>query len=399
MGQTKSVQTKVQGDATSDSMRIIKMKVLNNDLYNAKLGNDLELLNKFAQVLSSEERLLDTYLTREWMKTVQLYEAVEDGVKEKKRLFSLASESAASTQDQFNILSREEEELSLDELTNSKNTNFNMNENTIKIKLVVTELAQTRMMRGIRRLVSPVMSTFDLSSELDAALIIGPWYVEYNKSNLCVPRKCISGCALFATDLETFETQQDIDRVIKTLAKVIVDWNINKTYKSTGGDKKKEGNCQDFVDDILCQLGVKKDFKGPVKEFMTSLRQKGTCEMIFKVDEEFSTKFNIPQKTKFKSHVQLDQFTKKILEIEPHFEMKYKDYWFLLKSYDRAFWLKHYKFPSDDRFKAITEEFSDDELCNEEITQEEKEMESECDCPFQDPKRTMSVRMMGDVAL
>jgi hypothetical protein len=41
-----------------------------------------------------------------------------------------------------------------------------MNENTVKIKLVVTELAQTGLMRGFRRLASPVMSAFDLSGDL-----------------------------------------------------------------------------------------------------------------------------------------------------------------------------------------------------------------------------------------
>jgi hypothetical protein len=36
----------------------------------------------------------------------------------------------------------------------------------VKIKLVITEVAQNVLVKGVRRLVSPIMSKFDLSPEL-----------------------------------------------------------------------------------------------------------------------------------------------------------------------------------------------------------------------------------------
>jgi hypothetical protein len=196
--------------------------------------------------------------------------------------------------------------------------------------------------------------------------------------------------------LEAFETQHDIDRITKTLADVIVDWNCNKMYKSTGGDKQKEGNCQDFVDDILERLNIKKKTDGPVGEFLNTLRKKGTCEMVYKMNSDFCKQFETTPKIKFKSHEQLDLFTKKLLLVDPQFRDHHAESWYLLKSYDRAFWLKHYKFPTDARFKPAPDEVSDDELCEGERTEKESDG---YDCPFQDPKRTFSIRVMRDINL
>jgi hypothetical protein len=151
-----------------------------------------------------------------------------------------------------------------------------------------------------------------------------------------VPRRCVSGCALFAADLEAFDTKHDINRITQILAQVVTDWNCNKMYKAVVSDKRKEGNCQDFVDDLLDKLHVKKQFTGPVGEFFNTLRKKGTCDMVFKMDESFCQKFETEPKVKFTSHEQLDLFMKKLVDKDPVFQLNHVESWYLLKSYDRA---------------------------------------------------------------
>ena len=47
------------------------------------------------------------------------------------------------------------------------------------------------------------------------------------------------------------------------------------------------------------------------------------------------------QKKEFKSHKELDEFVAKLIQEEPMFEENYPHEWGLLKSFDRAFWLRH----------------------------------------------------------
>lgn len=87
-----------------------------------------------------------------------------------------------------------------------------------------------------------------------------------------------------------------------------MDWNTRMGYKDHGGDKQKEGNCQDFVQDVLHRLNIKPNFGGPMAEFLKTLREKGTADLFFPMDAEFREKFNISQKKMvFDTHEQLDQ--------------------------------------------------------------------------------------------
>jgi hypothetical protein len=86
-------------------------------------------------------------------------------------------------------------------------------------------------------------------------------------------------------------------------------------YKDNGGDKQKEGNCQDFVEDVLKRLGMKHDFTGPLGDFLKKLREKGTSEMEFSMTTQFREKFGITEKKeKFTTHAQLDRFVEALLE-------------------------------------------------------------------------------------
>lgn len=120
--------------------------------------------------------------------------------------------------------------------------------------------------------------------------------------------------------------------------------------------------------------------------FLKKIREEGKCEMEFEMDFEFRQKFNIKEKkVKFNTHLELDKFVMDLMKIDLELELKYKHEWALLKrfllifihlfcSFDRAFWLRHYKFPTNDKWTPYKED--------------------ECKCPFGDPSETYSIRFV-----
>lgn len=162
------------------------------------------------------------------------------------------------------------------------------------------------------------------------------------------------------------------------MAKVICTWNSTKLYKDQPPKSKDEGNCQDFVNDILLGIGIKIDFQGPLGSFMKKLKDEGKCKISFEMDTNFREKFGVKEKAvEFKTHQELDNFVIKLLKVDNQFDKNYPDHWKLLKSFDRAFWLRFFKFPNDSKYTPCTSQSEDDEAI--------------CDCPFKNPKETRSM--------
>jgi len=110
---------------------------------------------------------------------------------------------------------------------------------TVKVKLVIAEICKSNTQKAIRKMLSPILTTLDTNQQFGmfhSALIVGPWYLEWNNSSLCIPRRCYSSAAILAADLEIKGTKKfPINEVIDKLSKIIVDWNVNKVY-----NKKKK---------------------------------------------------------------------------------------------------------------------------------------------------------------
>jgi len=109
-------------------------------------------------------------------------------------------------------------------------------------------------------------------------------------------------------------------------------------------------------------------FEGPLGEYLNNLREKGQCEIVYPISDEIREKLKIKDKSKtFKSHEELDDFVSLIVKEEPEFQEKFSSDWLLLKSFDRAFWLRHFKH-------------------SEALQYMPKE------CPFKDPTQTTSFK-------
>ncbi len=94
--------------------------------------------------------------------------------------------------------------------------------------------------------------------------------------------------------------------------------------------------------------------------------------MNFTPSQQFVKAFELPQSSYvFETHKQLDEFVAMLKSKNETFKVMYPNEVTLLKSFDRAFWLRHYSNPDESKFHAHVE---GSKLC----------------CPFDDPKKTAS---------
>lgn len=143
---------------------------------------------------------------------------------------------------------------------------------------------------------------------------------------------------------------------------------------------------------VLDKLELKPVFTGALGNFFSDMKNKGTCEMVFRPDKSFLEQFNLPQpKYNFTTHRELDQFVADLKKINSTFQLDYPSEWGLLKSFDRAFWLRHIRFPEDEQWMPLmaTKKIEIDNGPDKGKTVEER---SVCDCGFQDPRITHSFR-------
>jgi hypothetical protein len=105
-----------------------------------------------------------------------------------------------------------------------------------------------------------------------------------------------------------------------------------------------------------------------------------TLELSFETkDKKFLSKFKLKSKHHFDSHKELDLFVNDLLAIDSQFKLNHPGEFELLKSFDRAFWLRHY---NDTKLKQHKPHY---------VQSEEDEDEFELDCPFGDPQETYSI--------
>jgi len=278
-------------------------------------------------------------------------EKINASVNQEKKggVFSSTSESSSSRQDEddFKV---EDIDFQVEDVEKESQQAHMKIAQSVKIKLVIAEICKGDTQKAIRKMLSPVLTKFDHQQQFGmfhSALVVGPWYLEWNNSSLCIPRKCYSSAAMLAADLEFGGVQLDLDETIKKISKVIIHWNVTKHYNQS------ENNCQQFVDDVCVELGLNlgKLLHGPLGEYLKELRAKGKSDISFPISDEMRENLEIKEKSKkFATHEELDSFVAGCVEKDPQFEENYKEHMLLLKSFDRAFWLRHFKHPEDKTF-------------------------------------------------
>eukprot|EP00818_Percolomonas_sp_WS_P001066 CAMPEP_0117450468 /NCGR_PEP_ID=MMETSP0759-20121206/8483_1 /TAXON_ID=63605 /ORGANISM="Percolomonas cosmopolitus, Strain WS" /LENGTH=562 /DNA_ID=CAMNT_0005242989 /DNA_START=300 /DNA_END=1988 /DNA_ORIENTATION=+ len=266
------------------------------------------------------------------------------------------------------------------ELDHENNPHYNLAKKRLKIKLVIVDHIHHNTERFFRHALSPVMEKFRLAPTFGifhSAIIVGPFYLEFNDSGLCIPRKCCSNAAVIAADMSAEFSGPSISVALDRISKIICYWNANLTYSS------KKNNCQTFVEELCKGLGIdvgkQTENSTGLGQFFSELRAYGKCDLKFVVSDELMEKCgdwiredkNVNGRSiKFKTHEQLDQFVDRVNQNTNYMYFQFspqgKDDWVLLKSFDRAFWLRHFKDANHEQFKP-------------------------CICPFGDPRISGSI--------
>ncbi|EFC42625.1 predicted protein [Naegleria gruberi] len=252
----------------------------------------------------------------------------------------------------------------------------------LKIKLVITEMDTEVFHRICRRFANTFSTTVRNSrwGMFHTALIIGPWYLEWNDSSLSTVRKKSSSKAVFAVDIAKIEGQREVNEVIDSVAQLCTVWNGYKLYENDSC------NCQHFVIDMLEYLGLGDSFENvlerfpPLKEYINKLKKRGVCDMAYYVDDRIAKAIKESTQTSralkelvknkkvtFASHKLLDEFVSFIMQNFPLFITNRQQEYELLKAFDRAFWLR-----------SQSSQTEDDETVQPMVDMHTQE----CKCPF-----------------
>jgi hypothetical protein len=101
------------------------------------------------------------------------------------------------------------------------------------------------------------------------------------------------------------------------------------------------------VDELCTALGIKLNFQGALSDFLKNLRYSGQCELNYVPRPDMMKKLGREEgPVQFKTHRELDDFVNAITTHFPtYFDLDDNgvDDWKLLKSFDRAFWLRKFK--------------------------------------------------------
>jgi len=272
----------------------------------------------------------------------------------------------------------------------------NNNKESLRIKFIISEISNNPFEKELKRIISPITNRLNDSSEFGffhVALGIGPWKIEFNNNSLCIPRTLSGSAAMICADLETIATIDELDYVRDRLADVIVKWNTSMHYCKKAVENG--GNCQNFIDDVLHHLGLAYKLQQVppcLRTYLIRLRQGGYGEMEMEPDYDFAKTFKIQFKRYvFRSHQELDEFVNHLTAVEPDFQWRYKYEYYMLKAFDRAFWLKHLAMPQIKNYQPLLlleSSTSTTDVDNKEATNNvKKSINLNHCCAFGDPRR------------
>jgi hypothetical protein len=182
------------------------------------------------------------------------------------------------------------------------------------------------------------------------ALIIGDTILEWNQSNLCIPKSCVGSGILMVFDVGTLPTSGAPISRLNQLCATIVEYNVNQAYS------KKHQNSQHFVDACLKDLEINNTLPYIVQGHITQVLMNGTIERQELLPdterenfvEEFVSAAEAGQGIlRFASHKELVHLclhfmskTRADFFTESQTQEEFRDLREILKGFDRAFRMK-----------------------------------------------------------
>ena len=175
--------------------------------------------------------------------------------------------------------------------------------------------------------------------------------------------------------------------------------------ENSESDKDKCGNSQDFVESLLESINVKLTLPISIKNFLEEIKKNGSTKLNFQYSPQFKQKFDLKGTSMtFNTHLELDQFMVSIYNQDPEAMFNFKSEFQFLKSFDRAFWMKHYHIQSEiEKVERKLKNCSDEDRVSviddiEKLKEESLKFEPDIDreegdllCPFGDPVCSQSL--------
>jgi hypothetical protein len=253
----------------------------------------------------------------------------------------------------------------------------------IVVKLVIllkpgSGTSSSKTNQSIANFFSPILKTSS-SEEYYPALIVGPWLMEWNPSEVVIPNACTSENALLAVDISSNVTVENVESMLKEISKSLVEWNTKKQFSLNPNDLK-QGNSFDFVEHLVSVIGGSLPTKGPIGEFLFNTKKSGLAKFEYNLSFRFKNHYKISLDTlKFKTHSDLDEFVDYLMEFDEELELKFPQDFEYLKGLDHGFWMK----------ELHLKELQNTE--DENSTTDEVSKNHEICCPFGDPRKTKSI--------
>lgn len=126
------------------------------------------------------------------------------------------------------------------------------------------------------------------------------------------------------------------------MSDLIANYNVTKKYKYNKKEKDKNAlNSQEFIDELLKDMELQCNLTPCLERLTQKFKEKGSIELYFSMSPEFQKTFNFKQsEISFKSHVELDNFVRKLLQDELLFKDRFREEWEYLKWLDYMFWYR-----------------------------------------------------------
>mmetsp|Transcript_11798 Transcript_11798/g.17519 ORF Transcript_11798/g.17519 Transcript_11798/m.17519 type:complete len:619 (+) Transcript_11798:620-2476(+) len=254
---------------------------------------------------------------------------------------------------------------------------FHNSERCLPVKLVLSELRVSRMRRMVMNQFGPLVTNYSNMNTIGglcfhSGLVIGPYYFEWNASELVIPRNPSSRLGFISLEIDRINLKDFKDNIREKIANFMVNWNATRQYANVGN------NCQNFVEHLLSLLDIQCPYLndkhgGAIGRYLHSLKKKGMSHFKLPLSQEFkdATRLSVDalkedvfqplrlpndilehtllefkkDQMYFSDHSTVDSFCNYILEVCPSVEMKFVEEWQLLKAFDRAFWMRQAALP------------------------------------------------------
>jgi hypothetical protein len=226
----------------------------------------------------------------------------------------------------------------------------------ISVKFCLSQNSAGYLQTAIQSYMGPYISLIGMMPQfgfLHSSIIFGKWKIEWNNTEIVIPRPIKAKESLFCVDLFTLNSKQEAEQFIKCISDTIVDWNVNFSYAQNGSVEKKTGNCQQFVSELLRRAKRDACFDNLPEGIQTVLKkvqETGMMKMELRITKEFGSYFGITGNCiEFSTHGQLDRFVSDLCSKDVNFMSSriWKTEKMLCKAFDRAFWLRWRREPSN----------------------------------------------------